>query len=227
MKDKKTRWTESRRKPSPNLLKTGMTYIRGDAAEIDAWEALGNDGWNWETLYPYYKRLENFMPPSAEQEASGATYNPDFHGSDGPLDVGFLAELSNGSLYQAARDTWKSLGYPQIQDVNGGSVRGFDTWPMTIDRDEDVRADAARAFYWPVVERPNLKLFKGTVTRLLWTEGENGATDGSNGVTASKVEYLDAEDETKVLEVKKEAILSAGSLRTPPILERSGVGSSK
>lgn len=203
---------------------TGMTYIRGDAAEIDAWEALGNDGWNWEALYPYYKQVEHWTPPTAAQVSAGGTYDPEFHGDGGPLDVCFLPELSNGTFYQVARDTWDALGYPKIRDVNGGSVRGFDVWPMTVDRDADVREDAARAYYWPVADRPNLKLIEGTVTRLLWQEETTAHPCGSGGVRASGVEYLDSDGVVRVLEVKKEVILSAGSLRTPPILERSGIG---
>jgi len=200
-----------------------MTYIRGDVAEIDAWEALGNNGWNWKTLYPYYKQVELWNPPTAAQLAAGATYDPEFHGDSGDLKVSFLPELSNTSFHQIARDTWDVLGYPKIQDVNGGRTRGFDVWPMTVDRDVDVREDAGRAYYWPVADRPNLKLIQGTAIRLLWQNGTALSCNSSNA-RASGVEYLDPSGAVLVLDAMKEVILSAGSLRTPPILERSGIG---
>jgi hypothetical protein len=202
----------------------GMTYIRGDAPEIDAWEALGNDGWNWETLFPYYKRVENLTAPTAAQAAVGATFNPEFNGYGGLLNVGFLPELDNTSMFAIARDTWNTLGYPKIEDVNGGRVRGFDVWPMTVDYNADTREDAARAYYWPVVDRPNLTIIRGTVRRLLWANGTDTGCKG-NKTRATGVDYLAVSDgRAGQLRSEREVILSAGSLRTPLILELSGVG---
>lgn len=66
-----------------------MTYIRADAAEIDAWEALGNKGWNWDTLLPYYKQTERFTPPTTAQKDVGASFDPQYHGAHGDLHAGF------------------------------------------------------------------------------------------------------------------------------------------
>lgn len=201
----------------------GMTYIRADAAEIDAWEALGNEGWNWTTLLPYYKKVEKFTRPTQAQGVAGASYEAAYHGEHGLLDVGFLYELPNGSFYQAARDTWQSLGYAVNEDVNSGHTRGFDVWPMTVDRDADMRWDAARAYYYAVEGRENLHLLHGTAVKLIW-----GYTkDGSTVEQATGVQYIDANNNTVTVDIEKEVILSAGALRTPLILEASGVGNSQ
>ncbi|KAI0835608.1 putative GMC oxidoreductase [Hypoxylon sp. FL0890] len=198
----------------------GMTYIRGDKAEFDVWEDLGNNGWNWDTLYPYFKQVERFSPPTEAQQAAGATFNPEYHGEDGILKTGFPFELFNGTLHEVAQQAWENLGYPLNPDVNGGETRGFDIWPQTLDRDANIREDAARAYYYPVEQRPNLKIINGTVTKLTWANSTgNGGTLSADGL-----EYLNPEGQTVTVNAAKEVLLSAGSLRSPLILERSGVG---
>ncbi|EAW11610.1 GMC family oxidoreductase [Aspergillus clavatus NRRL 1] len=195
----------------------GMTYLRADAAEIDAWETLGATGWNWESLWPYYKRVERFRPPPAWQVDVGASYSPAYHGESGELDVCFPLQLSNGSFEGSVSESWRGLGYERNEDPNGGDVRGFCVWPMTIDCARNVRASSAHAFYYPVDHRPNLRVLRGTVLRLLWREEEH---------VAQGVEYLDPQGEMKTLTGAQEVVLSAGALRTPSILEASGVGDS-
>ncbi|KAH8881691.1 GMC oxidoreductase [Thozetella sp. PMI_491] len=195
----------------------GMTYIRGDKTEVDTWEALGNKGWSWDTLYPYYKQVEHFIAPTEAQEAIGAAYVPEYHGEDGPIPVSFLAELDPGVFHVAAAETWNSFGYPTIPDVNGGVTKGYDVWPMTVDRDADLRQDAATVFYWPVADRPNLTLLNGTARRVLWKDGEQ------QGVAAG-VEYIASDSSTQAVSANKEIILSAGAIRTPLVLELSGIG---
>ncbi|OTA80807.1 putative GMC oxidoreductase [Hypoxylon sp. CO27-5] len=198
----------------------GMTYIRGDKPEFDAWEDLGNTGWNWDALYPYFKKVERFTPPTEAQQAAGATFEPEYHGRDGVLITGFPFELFNGSLYTLAQQAWENLGYPLNPDVNSGETRGFDIWPQTLDRDADIREDAARAYYYPVEQRPNLKIIRGTVTKLTWAN----STRNNDTLSADGVEYLDPNGQTVTINAAKEVLLSAGALRSPLILERSGVG---
>jgi choline dehydrogenase len=197
-----------------------MTYIRTDAAEIDAWALLGASNWTWDALYPYYLDVEAFTPPLTWQAAAGATYDPPVHGKNGEVKTGFLTALPNGSLHSVVEQTWSNLGLAQIRDVNGGSTRGFDVWPMTVDPDQNLRWDAARAFYWPVSGRQNLKLVKGTARRVIWAPDS-----GEDGVwTANGVEFESEDGSLEVLNATKEVVLSAGAWRTPPILELSGVG---
>lgn len=197
----------------------GMTYIRADAAEIDAWEALGNQGWNWNALLPYYRRTERFTPPTNAQRDVGASFGPEYHGEHGDLHVGFRYALPNGSFHGLVQTTWGSLGYPINKDVNSGETRGFDVWPMTIDRDSDLRWDSARAYYYPVEGRSNLVLFKGTGLNI---ELEKAAVNGA--MKATGIRYIDGYNQTITINVDKEVILSAGALRTPLILEMSGIG---
>ncbi|KAI0097596.1 GMC oxidoreductase [Nemania sp. FL0031] len=198
----------------------GMTYIRGDKAQFDAWEALGNEGWNWESLFPYYKKAEKLTIPDAAQTAAGATYDPAVHGDSGHVHTGFPFSLVNGSFHALATETWEALGYPLNEEPNAGSVRGFSAWPQTLDRDLNIRSDSARSYYYAVEDRPNLTIIKGTVKRIIWGDS---AADGQP-VIADGVEYVTPDAELVGLMALKEVILSAGALRTPLILEGSGVG---
>lgn len=194
-----------------------MTYVRAEKAQIDTWEAIGNAGWNWETLLPYYKKSEHFDTPTAAQLAAGASYVPADHGVDGPLRVGYPYQLINGSLYGQVEQAWGSLGIPPNPDANGGSVRGFIVWQSTLDRDANVREDAARAYYYPIEGRSNLRVFLNTTAnRIVWEDGDE--------VVANGVEITSSNGTVSTLSARKEVIVSAGSLRTPAILELSGIG---
>ncbi|GFF32539.1 glucose oxidase [Aspergillus udagawae] len=198
----------------------GMTYLRADRPEIDAWEALGAKGWNWGSLWPYYLQTEKFSPPLAWQVDAGADDVSAFHGRKGSVDVCFTMQLSTTGFWDRVRDAWGALGVRWNKDPNGGSVGGVSVWPQTIDCKEDVRCSSAKAFYYPVDGRENLRVVRGTVKRILWGEGNSLG----GGHVAVGVEYLDEQGQMQTAMTHKEVMLSAGALRTPPILEASGVG---
>lgn len=193
--------------------------MRGDSSEYDALEAFGNEGWNWDSLFPYFKRSEHFTDPTEAQAAVGASHDPQVHGYDGPLDISFQFGLVNGTFYEKIQAGWETLGYHVNPDVNSGDVRGFSVFPQTVDRDANVREDAARAYWHPVEDRPNLSIIRGTVHKVTWA---NSLKDEK--VVAEGLEYVNQDNETVIIKASKEVILSAGSLRTPLILELSGVG---
>ncbi|KND87477.1 Glucose oxidase [Tolypocladium ophioglossoides CBS 100239] len=200
-------------------LINGMTYIRGDKAQFDAWEELGNPGWNWDTLLHYYKRLEKFSPPEPWQIQVGASAKSEYHGERGQLHVGFTPMLQNGSFYDAARASWSTLGQGVNEDADSGTTRGFDVWPQTLDTQRNERWDAATAFFWPVSARQNPHLLNGTASRVVWAPGGD-----ARGPQASGVEYVTPANERRTVNATREVIISAGALRTPLILERSGIG---
>lgn len=198
-----------------------MTWVRGEKAQIDSWETIGNEGWSWDELLPYYKKSENFIVPSPAQVAAGASYNAVDHGEGGPLRTGYHPELLNGSLHGSVETAWKSLGIPSTIDANGGDVRGFTVEQQTLDPDANVREDAARAFYYPFQERTNLHIYlKTTVAKVIWTSNDGDAI-------ADGVKVISSNGTVSTINAKREVILSAGSLRSPAILELSGIGNPK
>ena len=199
-----------------------MSYTRTQDAVIDSWQELGNAGWNWKSLFPYILKSEHYQIPSPAQTNVGASFNPAFHNYSGPLKVGFTNHLINNSISETFRTTFGNVGVPYRVDNAGGKMRGYNMFPKTIDRALNVREDAARAYYWPYVSRQNLKVLPNTtVTRVLWKET---TSTYSGNLVASGVEIMSQDGTKKVVTAKEEVILSAGALKSPVLLELSGIG---
>ncbi|CAN8104623.1 unnamed protein product [Discula destructiva] len=199
----------------------GMIYTRGEKSQINAWETLGNENWNWDTLFSFGKLSENFTVPTAAQISQGASYIADYHGEDGYLKTGFPYEMIDASFPIMLNESTQKIGLPYNRDINDGSLRGFGAFPRTIDRDADVRETATRAYYEPVESRTNLKIIQGTVRKITWSNKKGQLK------TATGVQYLDAEGKLTVLAAAKEVILATGAYKTPLLLELSGVGNPK
>lgn len=209
-----------------------MAYTRAEDVQIDAWQEIGNSGWNWTTLFPYYLKSEDYQVPNSTDVAAGASYNLKYHGFDGPLKVGHPPKQSS-DLPGILNTTYQSLGVPWTADTNGGKMRGFNYVPFTIDHAQNVREDAARAYYWPFTSlRSNIDVLTNTrADKIVWKdETPSNETSSSNRTIASGdavadgVQITASNGNTSVIKVSKEVILAAGSLRSPAILELSGVG---
>lgn len=199
-----------------------MTYVRAQKSQIDSWGTIGNKGWSWDDLVPYYKKSENFTVPTPVETLAGASFDPSYHGKRGPLSVGYSYELLNGSFHKIVQDTWANLGIPHNNDTNGGDVRGFSVCPSTLDSATNIREDSARAYYYPIQNRTNLHIFLNTrATKIEWGNSLYGY------VVAKGVQITRSNGSVEVLKASKEVIVSAGSLRTPAILELSGIGNPK
>lgn len=197
-----------------------MAYTRAESNQIDAWETLGNKGWNWASLFPYYLKSETFQPPSTSSpNPSYTAYNPSYHGTSGPLYVAFPSDETNSTYPQALNSTYAALALPWNADGTGGSMVGFSPYAHTANRDLNIRWDAARAYYYPYANRTNLRvLFNTTANKLTWS------TANGTEATADGVQVTSADGTLSVLGARKEVILSAGSLVSPLLLELSGVG---
>ena len=176
----------------------GMLFIRGCREDFDNWARLGCTGWDYASVLPHFRNLENFE--------GGAD---DFRGVDGELSVTFPAAKSPlvGGFMAGAQ----SCGHPEIPDYNGAEAEGVAVTQATIRRGR--RHSAARAFLRPVRSRPNLAVLTGAqVTRLIEEEGRIAA-----------VEYQ-RRGFRKTVRCRGEIILSAGAIGSPKILMVSGIG---
>ncbi|CAG8008278.1 unnamed protein product [Penicillium salamii] len=199
----------------------GMVYLRAQTAQIDAWEAAGNKGWNWKNLFPYFKKGEQFQSPEKYSflDGSGVTYDPAYHGFNGPLKVGWSSTQLNDGLAQKMNTTYQNLDVPVQfnKDPNGGDMIGYSLYPKTVDSELNIREDAARAYYYPYQNRTNLHVWLNThVNKLTWKDGKD--------VTADGVEVTLSNGTTTVVKASREVILAAGALKSPVLLELSGVG---
>ncbi|KAJ5929998.1 hypothetical protein N7466_005491 [Penicillium verhagenii] len=195
----------------------GMSYTRAQNVQIDAWESFGNKGWNWKSLLPYYKKSEGFQIPTPDQVASGADYYITYHGLNGPVKTGWPHAMANSSVLPVLDETLQQIRVNYNRDVNGGNMVGLTVHPDTIDREADVRQDAARAYFWPYEQRSNLKIITNTyANKIVWSNATKEAVAIGVEVTGPEGVFT--------VHASKEVILSAGSLKSPVILELSGVG---
>lgn len=199
----------------------GMAYTRAQDVQIDAWNNIGNSGWTWKNLLPYYLKSESFQVPTPAQYDAGANYVASYNGKSGPLLVGWTYDMQNSSIHTSLNETYERLGINYLPDVNGGKMHGYSMFPRTVNRAEQLREDAARAYYYPFTSRPNLSVMLNTAgNRIVW---DSSVSSGSPAV-ATGIEVTHSDGTTETVTANKEVILSAGSLISPAILERSGVG---
>ncbi|XP_016912171.2 glucose dehydrogenase [FAD, quinone] isoform X1 [Apis cerana] len=179
----------------------GMMYTRGHPKDYDDWAAMGNDGWSWQDVLPYFMCSEN----NTEIDRVGRKY----HSTGGLLNVerfSWRPDISNDILAAAAE-----LGYPIPEELNGDQLTGF-TVAQTMSKD-GVRRSAATAFLRPFRDRRNLQVVtNATVTKILLKEKK-----------AVGVQYY-KNGELRVARASREIIVSGGAVNSPQILLLSGIG---
>jgi choline dehydrogenase-like flavoprotein len=199
----------------------GLVWTRGAAKDYDAWEELGNKGWNWENMFKYFKKVETFHPPTEDQVHYGATYDKKSHGTNGRVPIGF----PNYEFSQSANwnQSLASLDFTHRQDLLNGSLHGYSTTPNTLNPETATRADSYAAYIDPVIDqRSNLfVLANRTVSRVKFDESKS-----DQGLVATGVEWYPTGNNAnkKTIKARREVILSSGSIGSPKLLEVSGVG---
>ena len=136
----------------------GMFFDRGSAADYDAWEALGNPGWGWDRILPYFKRSENFTPP-AEPIASEYPISTDLapHGVGGPVGSGF--PTFQYPVLKYFYPAWNSIGVFVNPRPNNGQALGAFYSPLSLDAWNQSRSSSDTAHYRPSIgKRQNLHL---------------------------------------------------------------------
>ena len=176
----------------------GMVYIRGARYDYDAWEALGCTGWSWGDVLPYFLRAETY-----EGEPSQT------HGSSGPLGVAPLRVVHPTA--SAFIDACHGLGMPKIVDYCEGDIDG--AFLNLATQRNGLRSSTAASYLADARKRPNLSVITGAIVdRVLIEDGQ------ARGV----VYRLGGAEHT--LHAGGEVIVSAGTIQSPAILMRSGIG---
>jgi choline dehydrogenase len=175
-----------------------MMYVRGNHHDYDHWQSLGNSGWSYEGVLPYFKKSEH------QQRGISAD-----HAIDGELSVTDIKP--SAVVSQRFIDACVSMGYDYNADFNGAQQEGAGPYQLTVK--DGKRHSAAAAFLLPILQRPNLTVTTGAlVTRLLF-----------EGTRAVGVEYLH-EGTLHRVRANQEVILSAGAFDSPKLLLLSGIG---
>ncbi|HEX5504755.1 MAG TPA: choline dehydrogenase [Thermomicrobiales bacterium] len=175
-----------------------MVYQRGNPADYDGWAALGNEGWSWAEVLPFFKKAQN-------QERGESEH----HGVGGPVNVADLRDPNPLSLAFVQACAERRL--PLNDDFNGASQEGFGLYQVT--QREGLRCSAAVAYLHPALGRPNLTVATGAHVQRLTFDGAR-----CTGAVYRR------EGEEQTVEATREVILCGGAINSPHLLLLSGVG---
>jgi choline dehydrogenase len=176
----------------------GLIYIRGQRQDFDQWRQLGNAGWSYEDVLPYFRRAEN--------QERGAD---DHHGAGGPLDVTDLR--GEHELHDAFIAAAEQAGYRRNSDFNGPEQDGVGPLQVTVRNKR--RCSAAVAYLRPARNRSNLKVEINALAHRVVFDGRRaiGLEYAQNGIVyQARARY--------------EVILAGGTINSPQLLQLSGVG---
>ncbi|MBX3519248.1 MAG: GMC family oxidoreductase N-terminal domain-containing protein [Xanthobacteraceae bacterium] len=176
----------------------GLIFIRGQREDFDDWEKLGAKGWSYNSVLPYFKKLETYE--GGENQ---------FHGTFGEIGVSDLRNKNDSC--QAWVEAATQFGLPRNADFNAETTYGVGAYQLSI-RD-GWRSSAARAFLDPARRRSNLIVLTGSLASRVLVRGGR----------ATGIEYIRNGERQKV-KARREVILSAGALQSPQLLQLSGIG---
>lgn len=184
----------------------GLLANRGAPSDYDEWERLGAEGWNWESVLPYFRRLERDLDLGGK-----------LHGAEGPVPIRRSRREDFSGFVRRTFDVLRAQGVAEVEDQNGAWRDGvMCVTTTTTERSE--RASTATCYLTPQVRaRPNLRIVTGrTVLRLV---AEGGAVTGAEIAGAGITD-----DGAPVRIPARETVVCCGTINTPALLMRSGLG---
>lgn len=177
-----------------------MVYIRGQREDFDHWQALGNEGWSYNDVLPYFIRSEH-----------NEGFSNEYHGTEGLLNVTHQL-CYRTPLAKAFVEACIQSGIQPNEDFNGAFQEGVGWFQYTVKNSK--RHSAARAFLLPVLHRKNLRVITNALVRKIVIENDQ----------AKGIEILTGKTTTERISASKEVIVSAGAFASPHLLMLSGVG---
>ncbi|KAL8952042.1 MAG: hypothetical protein Q9222_002029 [Ikaeria aurantiellina] len=196
-------------------------FIAPSGADLDHWSELGNTGWDWRSMQPYYRRFHSFSLPedSETRQHLGLDWvNDDVRGRKGPIQASFQGVVQD-PLSKAWMKSFRTIGHHlQTDPFSGEAIGGFSS-PISVDPRTKTRSYAANTYLAAAHGRQNLQILTGAIVEkiLLRKSTENGVYKAT-GVQAT----LQGSNHT--FNARKEVILAAGAFQSPKILELSGIG---
>lgn len=178
----------------------GMIYMRGQAADYDQWRQLGNIGWGWDDILPYFLKSEDYYLGKSGMHGSGGEWSVD-------------KQRLSWDILDAFRSAADEAGIPKVTDFNTGTNEG--SGYFEVNQKYGLRMSTSKAFLKPVINRPNLAVLTGANTTSLQLEGKR----------VTGVEF-ERKGKQCIAKASCEVILSAGAVNSPKILELSGIGRS-
>lgn len=200
MIDRRCRWPRGKVLGGSSVL-NAMLYIRGNKRDYDNWENMGNVGWSYKDVLPYFLKSEDMRIPENQ--------NDPYHAKGGPMSIEYFSYEQ--PITSKILEAGEQLGYP-IRDVNGEYQTGFTRAQATV-RD-GLRCSTAKAYLRPISKRKNIDIsMLSLVEKVLIDEHKI-----AYGVKMKK------HGQQRIVKASKEVILSAGSIQSPQLLMLSGIG---
>lgn len=196
MADRRLAWPRGKGLGGSSLI-NGMLYLRGHRRDYDQWEALGNPGWSWDKVLPYFRRGMHAENPRGDSDGQG-----------GPL---WIADVPRDRLSDAFVEAAGRCGIAYTADFNGGDNAGAGYFRMNTRR--GVRMSTGRAYLEPARTRANLRVLTGAHALRLTQQGTR--------ITGVQVMH---EGQVRTLHARQEVVLSAGAIQSPQLLQLSGLG---
>lgn len=181
----------------------GLAWVRGEAAEFDRWRDGGLEGWGFSDVLPFFKKLEDY--PWGD---------PELRGRGGPVKVIDRGRWDPDPLSEAYRKACIEAGIPENDDYNGERFEGVGFLQQSIAN--GLRCSGATAYLAPARRRPNLVILTGAVATRIVLEGRR----------ATGVEFV-RNGARQVALARGEVISCAGAVKSPQLLELSGIGDAK
>ncbi|CAM1509017.1 Fc.00g027560.m01.CDS01 [Cosmosporella sp. VM-42] len=193
-----------------------MAWNRASKDDYDAWAALGNPGWGWDDLLPFFKKSETFHPPShSVQEQYDVSHDADNFGRSGPIQISYPTDYSpSHGLWHR---TLNAVGVETNSSHVGGSNVGVWTCVNAVDP-RTAKRSFATDYCSPVASNLHI-LTQATVNEIV-------VQDVNGQFVATGVRFT-CQGQQRLVSVSREVILSAGSVKSPQILELSGIGDPK
>lgn len=200
---------------------SGINYMQftfASRVDLNDWEKLGNTGWNYESMAPYYKKFEDFQGAPAAIHSLGTDIyiNEAEHGHNGPINASLTP------FYLGVQKAWPltlaNMGLAPNGDPRDGVSLGGYTNPMVITKGSSHRSFAGNSYWKPYSQRPNLHtITKAVVSNIVFSDNRDGdlVATGLN-FTVNGTSYT--------ANSSKEVIISGGTMKSPQMLELSGIG---
>ncbi len=181
-----------------------MVYIRGQQEDYEDWSNQDNPGWNWQDVFPYFKKMENLRHENLQRG------DANFHGTEGPLHVDDVSDRVH-ALCDNFIKAGQELGQSFNPDFNGERQEGVGIYQLTTRNAR--RMSAARAYLRPALKRRNVDLITGALaTKIVFKDAQ-----------AAGVEFM-RHNRKRTAWAGREVILCAGAINSPQLLQLSGIG---
>ncbi|POS70079.1 GMC oxidoreductase [Diaporthe helianthi] len=196
-------------------------FVPPSGADFDKWEAMGNEGWGWKEVGPFFRKFFTLAQPEDKlREHVGITWIDDTAtGAGGPIKASFTDSHEN-PLSKAWVEAFKKLGGDLTADPFSGRSTGAFSCPASVDPETKTRSYSASGYYAPAAQRPNLEVVTGANVNKIVLE----SSGAGSSTTARAVAFTGKDGVEHQVKARRDVILAAGVFQTPKLLELSGIG---